>query len=139
MSVLGGKDVIHSDSASNETHLKILIVEDNRSFRQFFKENLESRFPSIEILEAADGEKALQIVDATSPDLVFMDIQLPGENGLQTTRKIKTRYPRIIVVIITTYDIPEYREAAFRYGANRFIPKDSLDWKEIETVVEDLM
>jgi len=131
--------VIHSDPASNETHLKILIVEDNRSFRQFFKENLESRFPSIEILEAADGEKALQIVEAESPALVFMDIQLPGENGLSLTQKIKAHYPGIIVVVITTYDIPEYREAAFRYGANRFIPKDSLDWKEIEAAIESLI
>ena len=131
--------MVRSNSTSKESHHKVLIVEDNLSFREILKDNLHSRFPSIEIFEAADGEKALQIVDATSPDLIFMDIQLPGENGLQITRKIKTRYPHIIVVIITTYDIPEYREAAFRYGANRFIPKDSLDWKEIETVVEDLM
>jgi len=131
--------MVRSNSTSKESHHKVLIVEDNLSFREILKDNLHSRFPSIEIFEAADGEKALQIVDATSPDLIFMDIQLPGENGLQITRKIKTRYPHIIVVIITTYDIPEYREAAFRYGANRFIPKDSLDWKEIETVVEGLI
>jgi DNA-binding NarL/FixJ family response regulator len=68
-----------------------------------------------------------------------MDIQLPGENGLSLTQKIKARYPRIIVVVVTTYAIPEYREAAYRYGANRFIRKDSLDWKEIETVVESLV
>ena len=68
-----------------------------------------------------------------------MDIQLPGENGLSLTQKIKARYPHIIIVVITTYDIPEYREAAFQYGADRFLPKDSLDWKEIETVVESLV
>jgi DNA-binding NarL/FixJ family response regulator len=68
-----------------------------------------------------------------------MDIQLPGENVLSLTQKIKARYPRIIVVVVTTYDIPEYREAAFQYGADRFLPKDSLDWKEIETVVESLV
>ncbi len=128
-----------SNSTSKETNLKILIVEDNDSFRQVLKENLHSRFPSIETFEAADGEKALQIVEAKSPDLIFMDIQLPGENGLSLTQKIKARYPRINVVIITTYDIPEYREAAFRYGVNRFLPKDSLDWKEIEAAVESLM
>jgi DNA-binding NarL/FixJ family response regulator len=100
---------------------------------------LHSRFPSIEIFEAADGEKVLKIVEAESPNLVFMDIQLPGENGLDLTQKIKARYPHIIIVVITTYDIPEYREAAFQYGANRFIPKDTLDWKEIEEVVESLI
>ncbi len=100
---------------------------------------MHSRFPSIEVLEAADGETALQVVEAHFPSLIFMDIQLPGENGLSLTRKIKTRYPHIIVVVITTYDIPEYREAAFQYGADRFIPKDSLDWREIEAAVESLI
>ncbi len=128
-----------SNSTSKQTNFKILIVEDNDSFREVLKENLHSRFPSIEIFEAADGRKVLQIVEAESPDLVFMDIQLPGENGLSLTQKIKARYPKINVVIITTYDIPEYREAAFRYGANRFLPKDALDWKEIEAAVEGLM
>lgn len=131
--------MVRADSTSKETNPKILIVEDNRSFRQFFKENLHSRFPSVGILEAADGEKVMQIVEAESPDLVFMDIQLPGENGLSLTQKIKARYPSIIVVVITTYDIPEYREAAFQYGANRFLPKDALDWKEIEEAVESLI
>ncbi len=128
-----------SNSASKQANLKILIVEDNDSFREVLKENLHSRFPSIEIFEAADGGEVLQIVEAESPSLIFMDIQLPGENGLSLTQKIKARYPQITVVIITTYDIPEYREAAFRYGANRFLPKDSLDWKEIEAAVEGLM
>ncbi len=131
--------MVRSNSTSKETNLKVLMVEDNLAFRQFFKENLRSRFPSVEIFEAADGEKVLEIVEAESPNLIFMDIQLPGENGLSLTQKIKARYPHIIVVVVTTYDIPEYREAAFRHGANRFIPKDSLDWKEIETVVESLV
>jgi len=131
--------MVHSNSTSKEAHVKILIVEDSHSFRQVLRESLHSRFPSVEIFEAADGEKVLQIVEAESPNLVFMDIQLPGENGLSLTQKIKARYPHIIVVVITAYDIPEYREAAFRYGANRFLPKDSLDWKEIEAVVESLI
>ncbi len=130
--------MVRSNSTSKQANLKILIVEDNDSFRQVLKENLHSRFPSIEIFEAADGGKVLQIVEAESPNLVFMDIQLPGENGLSLTQKIKARYPQISVVIITTYDIPEYREAAFRYGANRFLPKDSLEWEEIEAAVESL-
>ena len=131
--------MVRSNSTSKEAHLRILIVEDNESFRQVLKENFHSRFPSIEIFEAAGGDKVLQIVEAESPNLVFMDIQLPGENGLSLTQKIKALYPGIIVVIVTTYDIPEYREAAFRYGANRFLPKDSLDWKEIEAIVESLI
>jgi DNA-binding NarL/FixJ family response regulator len=139
MLIFGGEAMVRSNSTSKETHLKILIVEDNYSFRQFLKENLHSRFPSLEIFEAADGKEALQIVEAESLNLIFMDIQLPGENGLSLTQKIKAHYPRLIIVVITLYDIPEYREAAFQYGANRFIPKDSLDWKEIEEAVESVI
>jgi len=64
-----------------------------------------------------------------------------GRHGDTVKRKtrLKERYPRVIVVGVTTYDIPEYREAAFRYGANRFMPKDSLNWKEIEDMVESLI
>ncbi len=126
-------------SLSKYANHKILIVEDNPSFRQFFKENLESRFPSLKIFEAAEGKAALEIVEKELPELIFMDIQLPGENGLELTRKIKERYPQMTIIVVTTYDFPEYREAALRYGANRFMPKDALDWKEIEAVVKSLI
>ncbi len=104
---------------------RILIVEDNAFFLQFLKENLHSRFPSIDILEAANGEEALQKIKTLPPDAIFIDLRLPGENGLDLTKKIKAQYPDIIVVILTNYDLPEYREAAYQCGANHFLPKDS--------------
>ena len=76
-----------------EVKLKTLIVENNASFRGMLKENLLTRFPSMVIQEAEEGKAALQKVEALQPDLIFMDLQLPGENGLQLTKKIKTSYP----------------------------------------------
>ena len=78
--------------------LKTLIVEDNERFRQLLKELLVSRFPSISVEEAEDGEEGLRKVDAFVPHLVFMDIKLPGENGFVVTQKVKTKYPGIVVV-----------------------------------------
>jgi CheY-like chemotaxis protein len=104
---------------------RILIVEDNAFFLQFFKETLRSRFPSIDILEAANGEEAMQKIKTFPPDAIFMDLRLPGENGLELTKKIKAQYPDIIVVIITNYDLPEYREAAYQCRADHFLSKDS--------------
>jgi len=52
-----------------------------------------------------------------------MDIRLPGENGLELTKKIKKNYPDITVVIVTSYDLPEYREAARESMADYFVPK----------------
>jgi len=104
---------------------RILIVEDNAFFLQFLKETLHSRFPSADIIEASNGEEALEKIKALPPDAIFMDFRLPGENGLEVTKKIKTQYPDIIVVILTNYDLPEYREAAYQCKADHFLRKDS--------------
>jgi len=104
---------------------KVLVVDDNLLFRTVLKETLNSRFRNIKILEAGDGEKALEEIETSVPDLILMDIQLPGENGLQLTKQIKARYPHIRVAIVTSYDEPEYRDAAYRCKADHYIPKDT--------------
>ena len=117
--------------------LKILVVEDSTHFRKLFKVALHDRFPSIEIHEAGDGEEALRQVETFRPNLIFMDIRLPGENGLELTKKIKARYPSIIVIILTGYDLPEYREFSSRY-ADYFFSKDPSTTENIFTLVESL-
>ncbi|HYA89956.1 MAG TPA: response regulator transcription factor [Thermodesulfobacteriota bacterium] len=104
---------------------RILIVEDNVFFLQFLKETMNLRFPWIDILEAANGEQAMRKIEAASPDAIFMDLRLPGENGLVLTKKIKAQYPDIVIVILTNYDLPEYRDAAYQSGADHFVSKDS--------------
>lgn len=105
---------------------RILIVEDNAFFLQFLKEALRARFPSMQISEATNGEEALEKIKTVPPDAIFMDLRLPGENGLEVTKKVKARYPNVIVVIVTNYDLPEYRKAAYESRADHFISKDSL-------------
>ncbi len=108
-------------------NIRFLIVEDNDHYRNFLKNIIQEDFSDItEIEEAADGREALEKVDSFIPDLIFMDIRLPDENGLELTRKIKAARPDTDIVILTYYDLPEYREAAFRYGANAFLVKDCL-------------
>jgi len=118
--------------------LTLLIVEDSTLFRQLFKETLHDRFPSVEIHEAVDGREALQKVEILRPDLIFMDIRLPGENGLELTKKIKARYPNIIIIIVTAYDLPEYREFSCRY-ADYFFSKDSTTTEDIFKIVESVL
>ena len=115
--------------------LKIMIVEDHISFREMFKDWLLTRYPSTEVIEAGSGEEALKRLGSCAFDLVFMALHLPGENGLETTRKIKAGSQDVPVAIISSYDMPEYREAAIRYGANSFIAKDSLRWDEISKLI----
>ena len=117
--------------------IRVLIVEDSTLFRQLFKKTLHDRFPSVEIYEAIDAEEALLQVETLRPDLIFMDIRLPGENGLQLTQKIKARYPSVIVIILTGYDLPEYEEASWQY-ADYFFPKDSSNMENIFTLLESI-
>jgi DNA-binding NarL/FixJ family response regulator len=90
------------------------------------------------IEEAGDGIEALRKVHTLLPDLVFMNIGLPGESGIEVTKRIKKDFPGITVVILTSYDLPEYRNAAFECGATYFITKDSLIWEEIEALIRSI-
>jgi two-component system response regulator YesN len=91
------------------------------------------------IEEAANGDEALQKNIGASPHLIFMDIRLPGVNGLQLTKKIKMDFPDINIAILTDYDLPEYRQAAMQYGADRFFIKNSFKWDEAEALVKSIL
>jgi CheY-like chemotaxis protein len=94
--------------------------------------------PTMVIDEAENGEEALRRINETPPHLIFMDMRLPGMNGLQLTQKIKRDFPDIHIAILTGYDSPEYRQAAVQYGADAFLVKESLQWDEIKSLVESL-
>jgi YesN/AraC family two-component response regulator len=119
--------------------LKTLIFEDSAFFRQLLKETLHSRFPSMNIAEAENGKDALQKVESLRPHLIFMDIKLPGENGLELTKKIKARYSDISIIILTSYDLPEYREAAREYQADHFLSKGASTKEDILTLVQSII
>jgi len=118
---------------------KILIVEDNDNFRQTLRSLLDSRFPSMSFEEARDGSEALEKVRAFDPDLIFMDIKLPGESGLQLTKRIRHSNLKVKIIILTSYDLPEYREAARVGGANHFVSKGSCKVEEILALVETIL
>ena len=129
----------HMEKLRNKTGgFKLLIVEDNTLFRQVFKKTLHDRFPSITIREARDGEEALREADNFLPDLIFMDIRLPDENGLELTKKIKALHPETIIVILTAYDLPEYREASKQH-ADYFFSKGSATTENIFALVQSVL
>ena len=118
--------------------LRTLIVEDNAFFRQAFKERLQTLFPVMVIREAATANEALQEAKAFGPELIFMDIRLPDGNGLELTKNIKANDPNVAVIILTNYDLPEYREAAVQFGAKTYLNKNSFSWEELETWVKSI-
>jgi YesN/AraC family two-component response regulator len=114
----------------------VLIVEDNLTFRRALAQILQSQFPDIAIAEAGNGVEAIEKIHVFDPDVVFMDVRLPGENGLEITRKIKLQRPEIVVMILTSYDLPEYRDVAMHHGANHFIVKGSSTFEEISLLIK---
>ncbi len=118
--------------------LKTLIVDDSATFRKTFKKALCERFPFMLIEEALDATEALQKIKAFLPNLVFMDIRLPGESGLELTRRIKASHPEIVIIILTAYDLREYREVAYDGGADAFIPKSSLNLADIAALIKSV-
>ena len=116
--------------------LKALIVDDNASYRQSLRKLLCTCFPNMAVTEAADANQALEEVAAARPHLVFVDINLPGEDGLELTKKIRTDQGDTIIAILTNYDLPEYREAADQCGANCFFSKSTSPIEEILEMVE---
>lgn len=118
--------------------LRVLLVEDDGIFREAFKGDLCEHFPSAVVEEATSGDEALQKIRAVLPHLIFMDIRLPGMNGLRLTRKIKKDSPGITIAVLTSYDLPEYRETAVESGADRFFVKSSFKWDEVEALVKSI-
>jgi DNA-binding NarL/FixJ family response regulator len=119
--------------------VNVLIAEDNAAYRQSLHRVLTGRFPFMRITEAADGTDALHQALSRQYDLIFMDVRLPQRNGLDITRAIKSVFADSIVLVITSYDLPEYREAAFRHGADRFLVKGDTSGEELVAMIESLL
>jgi DNA-binding NarL/FixJ family response regulator len=118
--------------------MRTLIVEDNVTFRNTFKEVLCNKFPFMVVEEAMNGAEAMEKVETFLPELVFMDIRLPGETGLELTKKIKASHPQILIIILTDYNLLEYQKAAFDSGADDFVVKGSLNPAAIEALVKSI-
>ncbi len=105
---------------------RTLIVDDDASFRRRVKELLASEADIEVIGEGADGREAILQARKLKPDLVLMDVRMPGMNGVNATRHLKDELPELRVIILTIFDLQEYREAAMASGASGYVVKKSL-------------
>ena len=118
---------------------RLLIVDDSAGFRKVLRETLGARFPSMQVMEAGSAEEAFPLLDELVPELMFIDIGLPGINGLTLTRQVRAAHADMTIVIFTNYDDPEYRRAGLACGADRFMSKVGTGRDEIVLVVQELM
>ncbi len=118
---------------------RLLLIDSNTFFRQALRDILSFKFPFLIIEEAESGWEGRQKVTQFRPQLVFMDIQFPEEDGFQLACKIQAENPAIIVAIFTSYDLEEYRTAALQAGINQVIPKNIWSGQGILALVEALL
>jgi len=116
--------------------IKVLLVDDNSKFLQLAKNILSSDKDIAVIGEAMDGKEAISKVKELKPDIVLMDVRMPGMNGLTATSSIKQIMPEVKVLIVTIYDSDEYKEAAMSSGASGFIVKKSIQDELIPKIKE---
>ena len=106
--------------------IKILLVDDSEQFLQSTTAFL-SQCPSVEVIgTATSGKDAIKKVQELRPDLVLMDIAMPGMNGIEATQRIKAKPGGPKIIILTIHDDAEYRSAAKDAGADGFVRKSNL-------------
>lgn len=104
---------------------RLLIVDDHDLVRDGFQRMLD-REEDLEVVgEAANGRQAVELCRRLKPDLVMMDVRMPEMDGLEATREIKANQPEVSVLVITTYENPDYLFEAMKAGAAGYVLKDA--------------
>ncbi|HEY1916270.1 MAG TPA: response regulator transcription factor [Streptosporangiaceae bacterium] len=102
----------------------MLLADDQPLLRRGFRMILEAEDGLSVVAEAGDGAEAVELARRCRPDVVLMDIRMPGTDGIEATRQIVAGEPGVRVLVLTTFDVDEYAFGALRAGASGFLLKD---------------
>jgi two-component system invasion response regulator UvrY len=111
----------------NTEKLRVLLVDDQRAFRIAARSVLESGEGYVVVGEAADGEQAVELVDSLRPQVILMDVRLPGISGIEATRQILEQHPAAVVVLLSTHGVSDLPPDLLHCGAVGFLRKEMLD------------
>lgn len=118
----------------SQTPVRVLIVDDQRAFRTAATAVVES-VDSFEVVGAVEtAEDALAGVGQTRPDLVLMDLNLPGMDGVQASHLLRQRHPEIVVVLLSSYDEAEFADLINDCGATAYVPKAAFGPDRLEAL-----
>ncbi|HIX89994.1 MAG TPA: response regulator transcription factor [Candidatus Agathobaculum pullicola] len=118
--------------------IRVLIADDQELIRQSLSFVLDAQADIEMVGTASDGREAIELVRKEKPDVVLMDIRMPEVDGVECTRLIKSAYPQIKVIILTTFDDDEYVFGALRYGASGYLLK-GVSVKELADAVREVV
>lgn len=118
--------------------MRLFIADDSKVMRDKIRE-LASGIKGIELVgEAVDVRTSIQGITDLSPDAVVLDIRMPGGSGLEVLRAIKKTLKRPVLIVLTNYPFPEYREVAVKLGADHFFDK-ATEFYEVQEVLEKMV
>ena len=103
--------------------MKVLICDDHKIFRDGVRLALQTSGTEMQIFEATEGTEALEIIKREPIDLVLMDIELPGKNGLELAYTITTKWPGVKVLMLSQHTEPSYARTAHKHGASGYLNK----------------
>jgi DNA-binding NarL/FixJ family response regulator len=111
---------------------RVLIVDDQEPFRLAARMVVEATDAFEVVGEAETGEDGVRLAHELNPDLVLMDVNLPGINGLEATRQILSTTARVVILLLSTYEADEYAPRAAECGAAAYIPKSEFSPDRLE-------
>lgn len=118
----------------SRTAATILIVDDHAPMLAAVRSLLGAAFPACRLLTAGSAERALELCAQEAPHVVVMDIVLPGIDGIEATRRVKSLLPDTGVVMLSSHDLAIYRDAAAAAGAGWFVTKSRTFWDLVPAV-----
>lgn len=108
-----------------KAEIRVVIADDQTLFAEGLKTILESRAPDIQVVGIArDGNEAVELTRRLSPDIVLMDVRMPGMDGVDATKKIHEAQPDVHILVLTTFDDDEYVKHSLAYGAIGYLLKN---------------
>jgi len=119
------------------THPKILLVDSHPTYRRLVKELIRRHYPALRVKEARGREDALGKIRRFEPDLILTEIDMQGRRVPDLPKQMHAIHPDGVIAVLTTCDLPEYREAALKNGARHFISKSQLNGKAIVAMIAE--
>ncbi|MDA2978951.1 MAG: response regulator transcription factor [Actinomycetota bacterium] len=119
-----------------DPNIRVLIVDDQAPFREASRMVVEMTDGFSVCGEAMSGLEAIELIEELQPDLILMDVQMPGIDGIETTRRIRAMTGAPPVVVMSTHESGDYTESAIAAGAIAFLPKSQFGFDTLEEMWE---
>jgi len=119
------------------TTMNIVLIDDSLVVRVRVA-NIISKLPGVKVIgEAGNSLEAIEVVRKTKPDVVILDIKMPGESGVQVVRKLKNEFEELKIIMLTNYPYSQYKVECFKYGADYFLSKSD-EFEKLPSVLIEI-